>query len=75
MISGFVTSGPGGAIFGLAGGVIVGQIGERVIRFGLRKIRWDLFLEYVTNVMGSERSRKLQQFALGFGDVTVFGAR
>lgn len=75
VVSGFVTSGILGAAFGLAGSVVVGQVGDRVIRFGLRKIRWDLFLEYVSDVIGHKQGRKLEQFALGFGDVTVFGPR
>lgn len=74
-VSGFVTSGPEGAILGLAGSVVVGHIGEQIIKLGLKKIRWDLFLEYVTNAIGCERSRVLQQFALGFGDVTVLSPK
>jgi hypothetical protein len=72
-LGGFVTSGPVGGLVGFAGGVIVGQVGERAVRLGLRRVSWARLVDRVAIALGSKPATALKGFALGFGDVTVFG--
>jgi hypothetical protein len=72
-VGGFVTSGPVGGLVGFAGGIIVGQVGERGIRLALTKVSWGRLVDQVAIALGSKPAAAIKRFALGFGDVTVFG--
>jgi hypothetical protein len=73
--AGFVAGGPIGGLIGFVGGVVVGRVGQRGITVGLRRLRWDRLVDHVSDILGQHGGRAVQKFALGFGDVTVFGRR
>lgn len=71
MAGGFATLGiPGAAI-----GTVVGHVGNKLISFAYDQIRWERLITLIGDHFSLSKKKRWQTFALGFGDVTVFGKK